>query len=267
MSSTRFAGFDLEEIYRREELRREKDVADQARKAREQKGHPLAAPADAGEPAHPPILAYHDIAFEQPASRKPDAAEKELLTYDASLARLQKAGFQRHPRPHEAFGLLIGGLEGKLTAELGAVSDDMLSSYGEWLSMAFARKGKQFTCYTDPVGLVWDNKRSTYSKKRNFSHAGEQQFDISGKASGEFIDLKQFDEQLVRLLYGRLFSALPQEIQKGVKRAQIYLPPDGSIWPVGRGDFSWYNVVGYDYGGRASRGVRPAQNFSGGGNL
>ena len=263
---TRFADFDLEQLYHAEERRREKQKHEDALRKRKK---PPKAPADAVEPAPASpapasIAPYQGIAFEQPAYRKPDAAGKELLTYDASLARLQKAGFQRHPRPHEAFGLLIDGLEGKLTAELGAVSSDMLSSWGEWLSMAFARKGKQLTCYTDPVGLVWNKKSNTY-KKQDFSHAGEQQFAVSGKASETWIDLHQFDEQLVRLLYGRLFSALPQEMREGTKRAQIYLPPDGSIWPVGRGYFGRYYVNGGSSSNWASRGVRPAQNFSGDG--
>ena len=66
---------------------------------------------------------------------------KTLPTYDASLARLRQEKYERHASPSEAFSLIEDNLEGKLSGALKAVADDMMSSYGEWLSMAFERKG------------------------------------------------------------------------------------------------------------------------------
>lgn len=182
--------------------------------------------------------------------------KKQLLTYDQSLARLKTAGFQRHLRPAEAFGLLADGLEGKLSKELQAVSQDMLSSYGEWLSLAVERKKDALVCYLDPQGLEWNG--SVYVKKSDFASAEKQEFSIVGIPSQSWTDIARFYDTVVRFLYGRSFKELPQEMQTGNRRAQAYLPPDGTVWPVGRGIFiNNFDVNGCYYVYRASRGGSP----------
>lgn len=198
-------------------------------------------------------ILYDNVRFE-PKSLY-DGEDKKLLTYNTSLAALRSRGQVRHPRPKEVFSLLIANLENKLTPEQNAVAYDMLNSYGEWLSAAIERNGDKLTVYTDPEGLVWNG--SLYVKQ-NFKSSSRKDFSVSGIPSKEYVDLNKFGNDLVEFLYTRPFDQLPQTMREGGKRAQVYLPPDGQIWPVGRGDFVRFNVGSCSCNGRASRGVVPS---------
>jgi len=269
-----FAGFNLDDVFKQEEerLRKEKDE-EEARKRKEKLEEKLRAkkgPVPTIEPATPPAqtstpktkktkntpatgIAYSGIIFEPTAHY--DGTDKELLTYNQSLTRLQKAGYERHARPQEAFGLIIDGLEGKLTGKLSQLKDvqeDMLNSYGEWLSLAVERKGDVLIAYLDPEGLAW--KKDHYAKTSKFNASDKKTLNIAGKNSEEWINLKEFDDEFTKYFYAREFASLPKEIQN---KAQVYLPPEGTIWPVGRDVFS----DGYYVGNGASRGVRRAKNF------
>src|SRR3989339_2225151 len=100
-------------------------------------------------------VSYDNLVWEQ---NKYDA----YITFDASLQRLKQAGYSRHPRPAEAFGLIIAHLEKKLPKDLDDIAKDMLSSKGEWLSLAMKRKGDTLICYLDPENLVWNAGSSSY---------------------------------------------------------------------------------------------------------
>ncbi len=215
-------------------------------------------------------LVYKEIEFESLAYRERGAADKTLFSFDQSLAGLQKAGYKRHPRPAEAFGLLADSLEGKLIGtSLQAVADDMLTIYGEWLSAAFEVKksggisgvGSKtiVSVYRDPTGLVWNGQK--YVVQGNFQHTEKKEFDVTGRALDTFVALDQFEDALVQYLYGRSFSALPQEMREGDRKAALWLPQEGSIWPVSRRSVSWFDVDFSIYG--ASLGVRNAEKLYG----
>ena len=207
---------------------------------------------------------YKDLEFEPVAPREQNDSSKARFYFDESLERVKAAGYQRHARPQEEFGLIIDGLEGKLTGELPKLSADMLTSWGEWLSLAFERKGDLLVCYLDPVGLVWNGNRY---EKQNFSHAGETTFDIKGITSGQWVGLEKFRPDFAQFLYGRRFDQLPAEMREGNKKVHVYLPAEGVAWPVTRGGFNnWYYVVGDYYRYWASRGVRSSQKNSSSGN-
>ena len=158
-----------------------------------------------------------------------NGAEKELPTYDASLARLRQEKYERHASPSEAFSLIEDNLEGKLSGALKAVADDMLSSYGEWLSMAFERKGDLLIAYLHPEGIVWDG--SKYVKQNTFKSDSEQRFNIAGKKSNEWISLQEFSDDFSLLAYSRKFADLPQVMREGnanISKAHVYLPKDGT---------------------------------------
>ncbi len=200
---------------------------------------------------------YKNVVFEETAKYSDNNPnEKHLFTYDQSLERIkQKNPMARHARPSETFGLIIDCLENKINDEkLLKVKEDMLKSYGEWLSCAFERQGNTLIVYLDPEGITWNG--SGYAKNKDFKFADKKEFDITGINSQTWTDLNKFSDELVKYLYGRIFSDLPTEIKTGNKRAQVYIPPDEKFLPVGRGSCgNGYSVVayGYDYG--ASRGV------------
>ncbi len=202
---------------------------------------------------------YKGIEFEPLACRKQGASEKMLFYFNNSLVRLTidglEPGFERHPRPQEALGLIMDGIKGKLVdTSFRNMHADMLSSYGEWFSMAFERKGNILIAYLDPEGLVWNS--NTYVKNSSFKFVDKQEFDIAGKKSNTWIPLDEFSDDLVQAIYGRKFKDLPQEVREGNFKARMSLPPDGAARPVGRADFDGMcNVYGY-YDSRASRGVR-----------
>ena len=185
--------------------------------------------------------------------------EKKLFYYDASLSRIKTINSaNRHPYPSEAFGLIIDGLEGKLSGDCLKVYEDMIKSYGEWFSMAFERKGNELHAYLDPENLKWNGSRyGVVGKKLKYS--GEEVFDVKGINSGNYVHLENFNPDFVKFMYGRKFEDLPGKMKEGNLRAQIYLPSENTIWPVGRGYFvNRFYIYGY-YVDRASRWVR--KNF------
>ena len=170
---------------------------------------------------------YKGLEFEPLAPR--NGKEKELPTYDASLARLRQEKYERHASPSEAFSLIEDNLEGKLSGALKAVADDMMSSYGEWLSMAFERKGDLLIAYLHPEGIVWDG--SKYVKQNTFKSDSEQRFNIAGKKSNEWIPLQEFGDDFSLLVYSRKFADLPQVMREGnanISKAHVALPVDGT---------------------------------------
>ena len=172
---------------------------------------------------------YKGLEFEPLAPRK--GKEKTLPTFDSSLARLRQEKYERHASPSEAFSLICDGLEGKLQGTLKSVYDDMMSSYGEWLSMAFERKGDLLIAYLHPEGIVWDGK--TYVKQNTFKCDSKQNFNIAGKKSNEWVSLQEFGDDFSLLVYSRKFADLPQVMREGnnqFNKAHVYLPADGTAW-------------------------------------
>ena len=194
---------------------------------------------------------YQGLVFEHPVPYDQAGENKVLFIYNQSLERVKAAGFQRHPRPVEAFGLLAESLEGKLTGDLKEVADNMLQSHGEWLSLAVERRGDVLIAQVDPEGLAW--KKDEYVKTKKFACTEQREFDVTGKPSGSWIDLKEFNEDFVRFMYGRRFEDLPVAMREGDKRARVALPSEGKVRPVGRVVFYRFYVYYYDV---ASRGVR-----------
>ncbi len=211
------------------------------------------------EPAKDSVIAtsYKDIMFESVAYRDPGVMDKALFSFDASLVRLKQAGFERHARPQEVFGLIVDGLEGKLAGGFKGVYDDMLLSYGEWLSLAVKREGDVLVAYVDPKNLVFDKGSNNYIVcGGQVDCVGKETFSIKGKQSETWIDLKQFEDKFVKFMYSRSFNQLPEIMREGNLRARVYLPSEGVVRPVARGFFNGrFNVGSYYYSNGASRGT------------
>ena len=259
------SGFDADKIIAQDQARQaeERKAAEAAARQKEiekRKGRKKGTPAAPATPPAPSVITapYKGIQFEPLAYHAVDQdgklqTEKALLTYDQSLEGLQQRGFERHPSPAEVFGLLADNLENRLTGSLKTVADDMLTSYGEWLDMAVERKGDILLAYFGVSGLRWAKDKYV---KDNFRAAKQREFDIAGIPSSQYVDLAQFPDEFTHAAYRRAFAALPLEMQKGDRRAQVYLRETG-IWPIGHGDFGRFDASAV-YLNRASRGVRQA---------
>jgi hypothetical protein len=185
---------------------------------------------------------YKGIEFEPQSITTP-------VKYTESLERLRKAGYERHARPQEAFGLLIDGLEGKLSNGTKGVYQDMLSSSKqEWLSFAFERRGDVFIAYLDPEGMVFAN-RSYFRDGINFKYAEKKEFIIHATTK-TYWPLLHVDDKFVEFVYGRHFQDLPEEIRK----IMIRLPDEDTLSPVLMHDFSFGAHSNFG----VSRGVRKA---------
>ncbi len=197
--------------------------------------------------------ALSDIVFEEKAVY--NGKMKGLYTYDVSLRALQARGYERHPRPAEAFDLICRRLEGRLQPDQQAIADNMLNGYGEWLSMAMVKKGNLLHCYLDPENLVYDhNKWSYVVQGGKLKHAGEEVYSF-GSASGwvPIKDVNEINHALVEKLWSRHYAVLPEDIRQ---HARLWIPSENVLWPVDRGDYiGWYSVCIY-YLKIASRGVR-----------
>src|SRR3989344_2885060 len=135
----------------------------------------------------PTGIEHNGLRIQPRAYRLQGQTKKALLTYDQSLKQLREAGYERHLRPAEAFTLLAKGLEERLTPEQIEVHDDMLTSYGEWLSMAMERQGDTLITYLDSEGLTWDGEK--YVKRPDFNSTETKSFNITGIKSQQYIDL------------------------------------------------------------------------------
>ncbi len=198
-----------------------------------------------------PALA--DIVFEPTTVY--EGKEKRLYTFDASLRALQKRGYERHPRPAEAFDLICRGLEGRLQPEQKAIADGMFSDFGEWLSMAMLREGNLLHCYLDPENLVWDEREIEYIVKGGkLKHAGEEIYSVG--SLHWFIPIKDVNERnpaLVEKLWSRHYAILPEDIRQN---AWLWLPRENVLWPVSSSDYvDRYNIVAFSVSD-VSRGVR-----------
>ncbi len=197
---------------------------------------------------------YKDIEFEPLPFLGQGAPENKLFYFNDSLNRVRSAGFDRHARPQEAFGLIMDCLEEKLVnTSYRNKYTDMISIAGEWFSTAFERQGNILIAYLDPEGLVWNS--NTYVKDSSFKFVDKQEFDIAGKLSNTWIPLNEFNDDLLQAVYGRKFKDLPQAMRKGNNKAHMQLPLDNTAWPVGR-CYRGYGVCGSHLETWTSRGVR-----------
>ncbi len=181
-----------------------------------------------------------------------EGKEKKLYTFDVSLRALRERGYERHPRPAEAFDLICRGLEGRLQPEQQAVVDDMMSCYGEWLSMAMMREGNLLHCYLDPENLMWNGNKYV-AQGGKLQHAGEEVYSI-GSVNGyvPIKDVNEINPVLVEKLWSRHYAILPEEIKQ---KAWLFLLPENVLWPVAREDYCGFSISSYlDHW--ASRGVR-----------
>ncbi len=182
--------------------------------------------------------ALSDVVFEEKAVY--DGKEKRLYTYDASLRALRARGYERHPRPVEAFDLICRGLEGTLQPDQQAIADNMLNGYGEWLSMAIMQEENMLHCYLDPENLVWNGYQYVVQGGK-LKHAGEEVYSI-----GSLLDwstpkgVNEINPFLVQKLWSRPYAILPEEIRQNT---WLYLPPENVLMPVSRG-----NRYGCGYG-------------------
>ncbi len=193
--------------------------------------------------------ALADIVFE-PRSVY-EGKHKKLYTFDASLRALRKRGYERHPRPAEAFDLICRGLERKLQPEQQAIVDDMTCKDGEWLSMVVTCKRKMLHCYLDPENLIWDGNKYVVQGGK-LKHAGEEVYSI-GSLCG-WVPIKNvngINPLLIEKLWSRPYAILPEEIRQD---ALIWLPPENVLVPVGSSHRGQYDVYAY-FNYRASRGV------------
>ncbi len=207
----------------------------------------LGKPDEKKELTVKPSLA--DVVFEEKVVY--EGKEKKLYTFDVSLRALRERGYERHPRPAEAFDLICRGLEGRLQPEQQAVVDDMMSCYGEWLSMAMMREGNMLHCYLDPENLVWNGHKYVVHG-RKLKYAGEEVHSIgSVKRLIPIKDVNEINPALVEKLWSRPYAILPEEIKQN-QNTWLWLPPENVLWPVIRS--MYYVVTGWYL--MASRGVR-----------
>ena len=269
-----FVGYNLDEVFENDQRRRKEECEAAEKKEKREALHKKLdalrakeekkdSASETTKPAGtPPLIipSYQGLEFEHPIPYKDE--NKELFYFNTGLAQLRKAGFQRYPRPAEAFSLIIDGLEGKLTGELADVQQNMLESYGEWLSLAVQRKGDTLIASVDPENLHRNTKKSRYELNGKTVHCTDQkEFTIKNQPSQQWINLQALDQDLIQFLYGRTFDQLPQPLREGPERAQLYLPPEGVVRPVARGNLGWFGIDGCDHDYGAARGVRPSANF------
>lgn len=191
--------------------------------------------------------------------------------FDESLKRLRERGFDRHPRPAEAYSLFIESLERKLSPEQEKLEKDMLTYFeghelrlyrGEFLSLAIEQVDGTLVTYLDPEGLVFqpDGYGGFYRKAADFHCAEMRRFPIlrNTRADG-LLPLDALGGGFTEYICGRPYESLPAEMREGFNRIRVC--PGVGVLPVGFGtghrkpDGIFDLVTYFD---RGSRGVRKA---------
>ncbi len=167
-------------------------------------------------------------------------------TYSGSEKRLLADGWHRHLSPREEFSILCDGTDGKLPVGMRGVYQDMLcgSNPGEWLNVAFGRTKNTLRIYTlsGDKRLRWHLRffASTYDgidalANGPLSPEWDIECDVSCFPSGKPIPLREFSPELTYYLWGRSFAEIPYAL-RSAQQLNIYLPPEGTIWPAMRGN-------------------------------
>jgi len=201
--------------------------------------------------ATPPSIAYEELEWELTVPREKSNA-KISFTYNNHVARLEREGWERAPTPQEIFRLLIDDLEGKLNESQQALVSDIQSSYWEWTCHAMRRQENTLHIYEYVTQFPEDTTKQidvTIIPSWCKSH---RSFDIAGLTRGVWNDIKDIDPGLVTYFYSRPFEALPEVMQTGVTKAQIYIPESTNLLSLG----SAHHIKPYRIGNAASRGVR-----------
>ena len=193
--------------------------------------------------------AYKKVIFEKQAFS--NANSKIFFNFQESLNNLRLRGYARHPRPNETFSLFCSYLEDNFS--LKSIAGNMLSGYGEWLSLAIKYQNNLLHCYVDPE-LEFNKKQNKYTLKNCNS---EMLFPMSELEEHSYIQIKELhakNPEFVEFIWSRSFDKLPLEIQKN---AGLYLYTAELVWPVGRDGYDYgYGIYG-GYVNGASRGVAP----------
>ncbi len=162
---------------------------------------------------------------------------KEHYHFCTSLKRLKKAGYERHLRPWESFSIITEYFEKKLPPDLELFTKEMLNIQGEWFSMALERKGDTLFCFADPENLKQNRNGWRYftDENLNYNDAMSKELSVKGIPSGTWVPLDQFNDEFVKYFYNLRRIDLPREFRIGPYSAQVYIPPEGGIWPASRG--------------------------------
>jgi hypothetical protein len=203
-----------------------------------------------GEPAgtqpEVQLRTYLDMEWEQEVCTTysdPDMA-KYLFTYDESLARLKKAGYERHPSPQEVFSLIAAYHEGKLDLVLDSIARDiLLTEEGIFSCHVGEREGSLLHIYEYVYFLKWDQEKNKYETptgqiwwhdKKSFHIPDVFIMYASnrlGKVKAKLDEVNATNAKLVEYFYGRKFEDLPD----AMKQASIFIPEFESfprLWPI-----------------------------------
>jgi hypothetical protein len=168
-------------------------------------------------------------------------------TYGDSLKSLSEKGYTRHLYPWEAFDILFATNENPI-GKLTQIKADMLHGWGEWLNIAFMKKGDTLYVVKDPVGFNGDEQpQGKLEEYKGFSKIPTLNFVSVSKLVDEHGNALPF----VTEMWHQDINVLTQ------KNAGIWLAREGEWRPVARGDYddnSFY-LYAVNYRG-ASRGVR-----------
>ena len=192
--------------------------------------------------------AYKKVIFEKQAFS--NANSKIFFNFQESLNNLRLRGYARHPRPNETFSLFCSYLEDNFS--LKSIAGNMLSGYGEWLSLAIKYQNNLLHCYIDPE-LEFDSILNQYNLKSFYS---ERLFPISELDEKTYFSIKELhakNPEFVEFIWSRPFHDLPLEIREN---GGFFVRRDENVWPAGRGDYNYWYDVSCVFNYWASHGVR-----------
>lgn len=169
------------------------------------------------------------------------------LSYGASLKRLKRKGFDRHPLPSELLKLVADGLEGKVGFFNKLALKDMLypdSSMTQWVDMVFEKAGDELIVHHGNIdGIVLYDQYAYASpnyRKNGFRRDNEARIEITKYVSKSphserdiHVRQKELPDSLIELLYGKNFSGLPDTWQQDIlERFYINIPREEGIYPL-----------------------------------
>ncbi len=178
---------------------------------------------------------------------------KEYRTHRAAADHLSRAGL-RLPTSAQIFSEVIApGIEGKLEGRRKGVFESMVyNSGGEWTRDAIEVRGERL--FHARGVLTWDGEKYIPCAQAPPTQSGS--YDISAlRMRDGLVPLAyahRADPGIVGALYGMPFERLPERVRE---LGGIYLPPEGSMRPLGIGYGDNHFVLNVS----AENGVRGAR--------
>jgi hypothetical protein len=216
----------------------------------------------------PPLNQYGNLEIETLAYRTEESmfitGYKTCVTFDRSIERIKRAGYERNLYPWEAFELILKGID-EPEGIYGNIAQDMMKGNAEWMNIAFKKEKNLLYVAIDPENIEYGEQGYHIKNDEEIQCKNIETYAID--LYHELVDLRDLirkNPSLVQRLWGSNAATIIEVLkntEQGDWTTGLWIEEYNRWQPVYLGD-SYYttNQLILHSGGKqdiqASRGVR-----------